>query len=517
MLYRISDRIKKYIPQYFKNVKKQYISKSQYKSDLKLFVTFLSKISIKKKIRENAKNIAIYIAPWHTTSVPWFSSTIALFYAKLGHNVVVIIDDVISYDETNTNFESKCLTKTLSCYLSKMLTVKKLSSFRKSMIDDNDLPNIKKLAELKTIHHLKSAFFGDLDLTKKYENLLIESLPYIRSVFEEYHFDFCIVPGGICGNTGLVYSEGNRVGVRVASYDASPGAVLIGTDNIAAQLRDIERCLSEFSKNDEGWYRNAYEFAKEELGTRISGKNRGKSQKSVAGNCEKYDIIIPLNIDWDTAALGIHRIFSSTLEWINETVSFILENTFYTVAVRQHPFERFYSSQIFAQNYLNEKFGENSRFTFISCNDEVNSYSLVKNAKIVLPLSSTIGIESAMLGKHVIVCSNCYYAKCSFVYNAESKDEYFQAIIDAMEKKMPLNESKIRSAEIVYYLSQCCNWCVSSFTPYPDEFRKWACIEFDELFNRSDVQNLLKAFLNNLPIAILNSDDLMRKKISKNN
>ena len=49
---------------------------------------------------------------------------------------------------------------------------------------------------------------------------------------------------------------------------------------------------------------------------------------------------MPLNVEWDTAALGRHVVFDDTVDWLTSTIAVILEADAGPVIVRQHPSER---------------------------------------------------------------------------------------------------------------------------------------------------------------------------------
>ena len=117
----------------------------------------------------------------------------------------------------------------------------------------------------------------------------------------------------------------------------------------------------------------------------------------------EHDVVIPLNIEWDSAALGLHSCFITDVEWVFKTVEYILENTNATVAVREHPAGRhFPDHHQNVERLLTTTFGKHPNFTFYSKRSAVNSYRLIKKSRLVLPHSSTIGIEAAM---QLPVCS----------------------------------------------------------------------------------------------------------------
>ena len=66
----------------------------------------------------------------------------------------------------------------------------------------------------------------------------------------------------------------------------------------------------------------------------------GYQAVKAVGVPKQVGAVLTLNQSFDTAALGRHHVFSSQMEWITETVAWVLKNTDDTVVVRQHPIER---------------------------------------------------------------------------------------------------------------------------------------------------------------------------------
>ena len=99
--------------------------------------------------------------------------------------------------------------------------------------------------------------------------------------------------------------------------------------------------------------------------------------------------------------MGIHTVYESMLDWILDSIDWVLNNTDKTILIRQHPAER--GKQIDNTDTYKEKieskFGINKRIIFIEARQDVNSYDLIENALCVLGFSSTIIVESVMHGK----------------------------------------------------------------------------------------------------------------------
>lgn len=486
----------------------------------KRFNSFLSDIDL-NSIKANeikGEKLGILVTPWDGTAVSWFAITIALLYRKQGINVSIIWDDLLSYDEGYTKTEKEAISEILE-KIKNVIDVIKLSNMEKESLDLLDLKEIDRLAKLKTIHHLKTSIV--LNDTNKFRSLhsevLRNSLPYIKTLFRQKQFGCFIVPGGICGNTALFYWASKLFNIRIASYDSGSGIFMVGVDDVASHLMDIPKivkCNDVFNTLQDK--NRAIKLARHELSLRMQGKDKFVSQHiprvSHSNDKMNFDVLIPLNIDWDSAALGKHRFFEFTYEWLTDTIRYILDETTATIAVRQHPAEMNFKSGIFLEEYFNRIFPHEPRFRFFPCHEEVNTYDILDNVRIVLPYTSTLGVEAAMLGKRVIVESNCYYSNLSFVQKATSKQDYFNKIQNGLLENISDDLKVIEEAELCYYFTQVCNWIFTDFTPDTNDFKKWSNISLDKLLEDEIVQDILISFREGKLIPTLRSKKILETK-----
>ena len=108
-----------------------------------------------------------------------------------------------------------------------------------------------------------------------------------------------------------------------------------------------------------------------------------------------------MNISWDSAALGIDRVFGDEVEWLKETLYFLMKKTTMSVMIREHPAQAIYNEFVY-KDYTKEISIINEykdRIFFANADSEVNTYQYLNKCRLVLPYSSTIGIESVLLEK----------------------------------------------------------------------------------------------------------------------
>ena len=332
----------------------------------------------------------------------------------------------------------------------------------------------------------------------------------IASVQLRDRYDVLFVPGGVWGSSGIWVDRARAAGVRVASYDSGGYQnLLLAVDGIACQLQDIPRAFSLLRMSAAP--RDQQEFIVEstlaEIARRRSGVDKFSSQMpstSVSEGRFAGAVLVALNSSWDSAALGLHTVFNSNAEWIVETTKYLLEHTAATVIVRQHPVERLDIARTTDdyRSLLAHHFGNNPRVHFIAADEPINSYDLIEQVTAVVVHTSTIGTEAAAHGKAVVTGSASYYADLGFVWRAASLAEYRQYLSDAVSGRLVVTPSMRDDALCCYYLTQCCNWVFTSFTP--SAFMDWSRNDLDQLCRQESVRAVITALEQNIPVAFLN-------------
>ena len=337
------------------------------------------------------------------------------------------------------------------------------------------------------------------------------STPLIAALLGAHpDFDYLLVPGGIYGSSGVWLELAKERGIRVATYDSGAGdsddgCLLISTDGIASHSQGLPQAL-EALWDEPDVLDSVLAEAHEERHKRRQGLDKFGLQ---AGNEGKYEIgtdnavLIPLNTSWDAAALGLHAVFDSSLQWVLETVRWILSNTTATAIIRQHPGERVKgcASTDDYEMALRQHFGNDPRVRFIAAASPINTYELLEKSKVVVVHTSTVGVEAATMGKVVVTAARSYYSNLGFVFAADSGTQYFDVLGRAIEGQLSIDDNQIRKAWCCYYLAQCCNWIFFDFNPIT--FEKWAGLEIEALYGDPTVQDILAAIDENTPIALL--------------
>jgi hypothetical protein len=478
------------------------------------FIAFMGRGDFRFDNQASSGDIGVVIEPWPPfVLMPWYMLTLALGLQKLGRRVWLIWDDM-PYGKVSQR------QRRIQAGIERVL---------------QQVPASLRFIRLSTLPPTESAIGSEVLAEQIKLNMVMqfrgEALPptsvsfraaiqqpmqatagRIESLLQQRKFDYLLVPGGMYQSTGLFMACGAQHHVRVASVDSGPGVILVGADGIAAYLADITRAFRALPTEDQ-W---VVIEAQNELQRRMQGRDVFAYQTIASSSqAEPIGALLPLNQSFDTSALGRHRVFGSQTEWMLETVAWVLEHTDESIVVRRHPVERKYNMQStddYAQR-LHERFGPHPRLRYIAAESAVNTYDLIREAKVVVPHVSTVGIEAAVLGKPVVSQSASYYADLGFVWSATSREEYFNFLRRGLAGELVVTAAQQEAAWRCYYLTQVCNFYHTSFDPL--DFEAWVQTDPNVLLASSDVQDILRAIDRNTPLSLIRYNEFKLRQVNR--
>src|SRR5208283_3188228 len=180
-------------------------------------------------------SIAIVVQPWQCTAFPWFLIAIALFFTQANKKVTIILDDFeFGRDKFFFDIQVRSIRRILSL-LPRSIKIIHLSAFNRNVkpkSPDNKI--IDELATLNTIHFMKGEL---LEKGRKvYFNLIHQQLENVSGriyqLFDENVFDLIVVAGGICFSSGIYLKIAEKYNIRVATFDASCGTMLLSINGV---------------------------------------------------------------------------------------------------------------------------------------------------------------------------------------------------------------------------------------------------------------------------------------------
>ena len=447
--------------------------------------------------------VGIVIVPSFPGTWCYYSITIMLMLLCRGYHVKLIFDDLQSVGEY-TLYEGMTeifneITNDVIRYINDSginFETLYLSESKKSNINEREVTEVKNITRISALWQTSFKGFKTRGLDKNtivnnIEPYLIENMKYVKGFFEDNNFDTINIYTGLYYNTGLYSVIAKEKNIRMSSYDSSgskDGKVFFSSNGIFGQLPEIRAIIANgLISRDSTLLNKICNYSKDRI---------MKSQRETRDNDydnyqivveDKFDtnidVFIPLNIEWDSTASAVPCIFKDTEEWIIETISFILAKSSASIMVREHPGKNIFSKKYNFEKYneiIETHFSNNPRVVFVSATDKVNTYKQVKKSKVVLPYSSTIGIEAAILGKKVVMCTDSYYSDIDIIKKGKSKRDYFKQILYILNSDN--NESFAECELIDLYIALALHDYLGDNTYFSECFIDWTSKSFIELF-----------------------------------
>lgn len=452
--------------------------------------------------------VAVVVQPWLLSDIPWYSVLLAHGLARRDRNVVIVWDDLPWRGNADEALVNGSIGRVLED-LPASWRVERLTSATQggTVLDEASLA---RLADLNTTwlyrgHDWPADAIAERDRSARH---FVRVAAAIEDVLRRLRATAIVLPGGVFASSGVMRSVAERLGIRVATYDSGEGILLTSCNGVAAWLSDIPRAFTQLDPRDDDWIA---ELAECEL----QGRRGASNGSSVFGGIFQAapadastggaDVLIPLNLSFDTAALGRHRVFQNQIELMLETVRWVLARPTGTVLIRRHPVERLpgLRSRDEYGDILRREFGDTPRLRYVDETEKVSTYALLSGARVVVPYTSTVGVEATMLGVPVVTESASYYADMGFVWSARTRDEYFSFLERALGGELRVDEERRRASRRVYYLTQLCNFVFTDVAPMPGDFEKWVRRSPAEVLATPEFTDVIEALATDVPLAVL--------------
>lgn len=491
-----------------KKIKNSIGKNAKFVVDYYKFKNFLNKQSLNlQKNNNNIYDLCIVLQPWLGTAIAWYAYNMAILLAQKEKKVCVLVDDIsFGDDKFFFNLQSFFIKKIANFNNSIDMFI--LSEFTQNDFKTIDEALIDKIIDLNSIHYTKGETnINQRELYKKiikpqYENIYMQYNSFISQI----KFDKILIPGGFYGSSYIGVTISKSRSIQVITYDADENYMLFSIDGIAAHLSDFSISFNNIFAKDEDRI-----FAMEKGMNKILERMQNKDEmyklfnKNVICNIELLNdgyYLMLLNSVWDATTLGMHTVYDRMVDWIIDTIRWILEHTNKTIVIRQHPAERnkLAKGNDDYEQIIQNIFGNEVRIVLVAPEDDVNTYALIKKSSTVVGFCSTSVVESVALGKPAIIVSSTYYANLGIVYNANSKEEYYSYLYKSSKNELEVTQEMKDRACVSNYITQSCNWYKTEFTPNRNDFLKWSKRSLEEI--EKDYLPL-QAILENVPVSLL--------------
>ncbi len=455
------------------------------------------------KVVQSRGRIGVLVTPWLWTAVPLFTLEIALMLAREGFGVTVFFDTA----DIAQNAPLASHGAALKRILARLGSAVKIIDVATQPTGNPDHPNAEAILQNNAIWRMRGEAKAGAFLERNPEApaRIAAHLGKVERMLREQPCDWILVPGGIFGLGGIYVGAARSAGVAFSTFDAAPGVLRVACDGIAAHLGDLPLAFATLQNEVDG--NRATELAEAELAERAAAKDFRQFQVAPATQRDdlRYDILVPLNIRWDSAALGRQRAFVSVEEWLIALLEWVGEHPPVSICIRQHPRERldFARGSDDLAPLLSRFAHLGPRLRFVAASEPVNSYDLLRHAKVVLPHTSTFGIEATFLGKPVVLGTDCYYGGFGFVWSADERADYFARVEEAIAGKIEVSAAQRCAAGFAYFLTQRCAFVRSIFNPHAEQFEQWVKMPAAELWALPELADVRTALITRTPLAVV--------------
>lgn len=475
-------------------------------------------------------------------------ASIALFLILKwkGYNVKLIVDQ-LHWGGDVLLYEGHCdlcdqITDTVLAKLKKIIPQEDIMYLNSLGIDnnalsENDEMECEKIAKCaanwdKWINHYYAEFLSWDSLYNTYAGIYKKNLPHIERFFKINHFDVINVPTALHKRGGVYHYICKKQHIRITSEDGlAEGTVTISANGAAGCNMDTPRLIEKWldeEKEEEDIIERATAMWKKrkEMTATVSAQadsaeyrkvmeKKGYAYTSFQPPRKKtqqtYDVIMPLNCKCDGGALIATSLFGSLEQWVDKTLNFVINKLGRSVLVREHPSARTEApkhscTELYATNpEILDRYKDNELFHYVRSYEEINLYQYMETCKVVLPWTSTVGLEAALMKKNVLVHTDVYYKNTDFVLSPHSCEEYFEMLEKCLStnKWQVANEQLAYTKALKYFYYTMHRLLVTKFNIFNTDEYPWKFESFEGLLNEEGVDEIIKIIAENIPSVYL--------------
>jgi hypothetical protein len=298
--------------------------------------------------------------------------------------------------------------------------------------------------------------------------------------------DMVLVPNGLILEMGAVFRAARHLGIPAVTFEFNDQREQIWLAQNSSIMRQDTDYLVEarcgLPVTDEMYTRVA-DLENARRGARVWGKSKrlwqyvsaqGETQtRKALGLDERPVVMLAANVLGDSLTLGRDVFAESMTEWITRTVRFFAARPGVQLVIRVHPGETLVPKAKSMGQVVREALPElPENIHVIAPADKVNTYDLIEIADLGLAYTTTVGLETAMNGRPVIVCGGTHYRGRGFTLDPNSWDEYF-GMLEKVLADLPANRLDEKRTEAAW------NYAYRFFFEYPRPF-PWRLMGFWE-------------------------------------
>jgi hypothetical protein len=264
--------------------------------------------------------------------------------------------------------------------------------------------------------------------------------------FLKYRPEVVIVPNGMIQEYGAVYEAARVLGIPTVTYEfgEQDQRIWLAQDQQVMYFNAVEplwaRHLTRKLDKDQRAWLETFLLARQGLSTgdkfaHLWQKNdrEGSAKiRVVLGLDDRPVVLLPTNVLGDSATLG-RTIFSRSMtEWIERVIPFFANRPEVQLVVRIHPAETWTVGPSLAETIHKVLPELPPHIHLIGSKEKINTYDLMEITDLALVYTTHAGLEMATRGIPVLVSGNAHYRRKGFTLDAETWDEYFSVLNQAL-------------------------------------------------------------------------------------
>jgi hypothetical protein len=224
---------------------------------------------------------------------------------------------------------------------------------------------------------------------------------------------------------------------------------------------------------------------------------------------DRYRQTIPIftNVIFDTSQIHANTLFDDMFSWLDELGQIIQSRPDTFFVIRAHPDEDRpgKESRENVEDWFNRsRIWDFPNVRFFPPSEYINSYDLIRRAKIVLVYNSSIGLEASIMGAAVLCAGRARYTQLPTTFFPSTRKEYMDQLnefLDAESLSIPLEYSH-NAKRFLYHELYRSSLDLSDFLqPYPHAvgMTLFAPFEPDSLVKSPAIEVIRKGILEGDP------------------
>ncbi|MCL4531110.1 MAG: hypothetical protein M1282_17095 [Chloroflexi bacterium] len=293
-----------------------------------------------------------------------------------------------------------------------------------------------------------------------------------------------LVPNGLILEMGVIFRVARYLKIPVMTFEFNDQREQIWLAQNSSIMRMDTDYLVEARCHlpmTDAMYERLADLENARRGAKVWGKSKrlwqyvssqgAEKTRTMLGLDNRPVVMLAANVLGDSLTLGRNVFAESMSEWLTRTIQFFASRPDVQFVLRVHPGETIVpKARSMAQVAREALPSLPEHIHIIGATDKINTYDLIEIADLGLAYTTTVGLETAMNGRPVILCGQTHYRGRGFTMDPHSWDDYFAALENVLSD-LPahrLNDEQIAKAW---------NYAYRYFFEYPRPF-PWRLMNF---------------------------------------